>query len=118
MDILDSNVSIRCASSIIIETAYDAIANYTRCGGASNIFYYDYEALKELLDNRLGATISKPAYFSVWDTLRRLFGASGDALKIRVPLSEEPTFYKIKVYAMKPEEDQTIVVKIEDSKED
>lgn len=117
MDILDPNVGTRCASSIIIETAYDAIANYTRCGGTANIFYYGYEALKELLYNRLGVGISKPAYFSVWDALR-LFGASGDALKIRVPLSEEPTFYKVNVYAMKPEEGRLIVVKIEEPKED
>lgn len=117
MDILDPNISARCASSILVETAYDAIANYIRCGGTSNVFYYGYEALKELLYNRLGVTISKLVYLSVWKTLR-LFGASGDALKIRVPLSEEPAFFNIKVYAMNPEEDKTIVVKIEESKEE
>ena len=118
MDILDPNVSTRCASSIIIETAYDAIANYTRCGGTTDIFYYGYESLKELLYNRLGVGISKPAYLSVWNTLHRLFGASGDALPIRKPLTEEPTFLKVKVYAMNPEETELIVVKIEEPKEE
>ena len=117
MDILDPNVSTRCASSVIVETAYDAIAHYTRCGGTSNIFYYGYEAFKELLYNRLGVTISKLVYLSVWKTLR-LFGASGDAMSIRKPIVEEPTFYNVKVYAMNPEGTELIVVKIEDSKED
>lgn len=117
MDILDPNVSTKCVSSILVETVYDAIAHYTRCGATSNIFYYGYDALKELLDNRLGVSISKPAYFSVWDALR-LFGASGDAMSIRKPIVEEPTFYNVKVYAMNPEGTELIVVKIEDSKED
>lgn len=117
MDILESNVDNRCASAIIIETAYDAIANFNRCGGTSNIFYYGYDAVKELCHNRLGVTISKPVYLAVWKTLR-LFGSSGDLLTIRVPFTDEPTFNKIRVYAISQEEVQLIIVKIEDSKED
>lgn len=117
MDILDPNISTNCASSILVETAYDAIAKYTRCGGTSNIFCYGYDALKELLYNRLGVTISNPVYLSVWKTLR-LFGASGDAMTIRKPFIEEPMFVKVTVYAMRPEEAQLIAVKIEESKEE
>lgn len=111
MDVLDPNVDSRCVSAIIVETAYDAAANFTRCGGTSNIFYYGYDATKELCYNRLGVTISKQIYFAVLNTLR-LFGSSGSELTIREP------FTKISAYAMAPEEAKTIVIKIEDSKED
>lgn len=117
MDILDPNVDSRCVPAIIVEMAYDAVANFTRCGGTSNIFYYGYDATKELCYNRLGVTISKEIYFAVLDTLQ-LFGSSGDTLTIRSPFTEEPTFTKVSAYAMTPEEAKTIVIKIEDSKED
>lgn len=117
MDILDPNINTRVAPSMIVETAYDAIANFNRRGGMSNIFYYGYDAVKELCYNRLGVTISKPVYLAVWKTLR-LFGDSGDLLTIRVPFIDEPTFNKIRVYAISQEEVQFILVKIEDSKED
>ena len=117
MDILDTNVDSRCVSAIIAETAYDAIANFTRCGGTSNIFYYGYEATKELCYNRLGVTISKQIYFAVLNALR-LFGSSGSKLTIREPFTDEPTFTKVSAYSMTPEEAKTIVIKIEDSKGD
>lgn len=41
MDILDPNVDSRCVPAIIVEMAYDAVANFTRCGGTSNIFIMD-----------------------------------------------------------------------------
>ena len=117
MDILDPNVNSRCVSAIIVETAYDAVANFTRCGGTSNIFYYGYDATKELCYNRLGVTISKQTYFAVLNALR-LFGSSGSELTIREPFTDEPTFTKVSAYAMTPEEVKTIVIKIEGSKED
>lgn len=117
MDILDLDVNSRCVSAIIVETAYDAVANFTRCGGTSNIFYYGYDATKELCYNRLGVTISKQIYFTVLKALR-LFGSSGSELTIREPFNDEPTFTKVSAYAMMPEEVKTIVIKIEDSKED
>ena len=117
MDILDPNVDSRCVPAIIVEMAYDAVANFTRCGGTSNIFYYGYDATKELCYNRRGVTISKEIYFAVWDALQ-LFGSSGDKLEIREPFTDEPIFTKVSVYAITPEKSKIIVVKIEDSKED
>lgn len=117
MDNLDPNTNTRCVPKIIVEMAYDAVANFTRCGGSSNIFYYGYDATKELCYNRLGVTISKEIYFAVWDTLQ-LFGSSGSELTIRAPFTDEPMFTKVSVHAMTPEKTKTIVVKIEDSKED
>lgn len=117
MDILDPNISSRCVSAIIVETAYDAVANFTRCGGTSNIFYYGYDATKELCYNRLGITISKQIYFAVLNALQ-LFGSSGSKLTIRKPFPDEPIFTKAIVYAITPEKSKIIMVKIEDSKED
>ena len=117
MDILDLDANSRCVSAIIVETAYDAVANFNRCGGTSNIFYYGYDATKELCYNRLGVTISKQIYFTVLKALR-LFGSSGSELTIREPFNDEPTFTKVIAYAMMPEEAKTIVIKIEDSKEE
>ena len=117
MDILDPNVNSRCVSAIIVETAYDAVANFIRCGGTSNIFYYGYDATKELCYNRLGVTISKQIYFTVLKALR-LFGSSGSALTIREPFTDEPTFIKVSAYAITPEEAKTIMIKIEDAKEE
>ena len=117
MDILDPNVNSRCVSAIIVETAYDAVANFTRCGGTSNIFYYGYDATKELCYNRLGVTISKQIYFAVLNALR-LFGSSGSALTIREPFNDEPTFTKVIAYAITTEKAKMIMIKIEDAKED
>ena len=117
MEILDPNVNSRCVSAIIVETAYDAVANFTRCGGTSNIFYYGYDATKELCYNRLGVTISKQIYSAVLNALR-LFGSSGSELTIREPFPDEPIFTKVIVYAITPEKSKIIMVKIEDSKED
>lgn len=117
MDILDPNTNTRCVPAIVAEMAYDAVANFTRCGGTSNIFYYGYDAVKELCYNRLGVAISKQIYFAVLNALR-LFGSSGSKLTIRKPFTDEPTFTKVSAYAMTPEEAKTIVIKIEDSKED
>lgn len=117
MDTLDPNTNIRCVPAIFVEMAYDAVANFTRCGGTSNIFYYKYDSTKELCYNRLGVTISKKIYLAVWDTLQ-LFGSSGSELTIREPFTDEPTFIKVSAYAITPEEAKTIMIKIEDSKED
>lgn len=117
MDILDPNVNSRCVSAIIVETAYDAVANFTRCGGTSNIFYYGYDATKELCYNRLGVTISKQIYFTVLNALR-LFGSSGSELTIREPFNDEPTFTKVVAYAITPEKAKMIMIKIEDAKEE
>lgn len=117
MDILDPNTNTRCVPAIVVEMAYDAVANFTRCGGTSNIFYYRYDSTKELCYNRLGVTISKTIYLAVWNTLQ-LLGSSGSELTIREPFNDEPTFIKVSAYAITPEEAKTIMIKIEDSKED
>lgn len=117
MAILDPNTNTRCVPAIVAEMAYDAVANFTRCGGTSNIFYYGYDATKELCYNRLGVTISKTIYLAVWNTLQ-LFGSSGSELTIREPFNDEPTFTKVIAYVITPEKAKMIMIKIEDAKEE
>ena len=47
MAIPDPDVNSKRVSAILDAIAYDAVANFTRCGGMPNIFYYRYDATRK-----------------------------------------------------------------------
>lgn len=120
MAIPDPDVNSKRVSAILDAIVYDAVANFTRCGGTSNIFYYGYDTTRKACSDRLNVIIFRPIYFAVWKALL-LFGSERGVLKKRVPVTEESTFINVSLYTMEPmnpEGTELIVVKIEEPKED